>query len=207
MRTRWSLILCSALCLAASAQGQPPNPTPEDPAHAELRALRSAMIEAFNKRDLDGMLKHLHKDVVVTWQNAEVSRGHAGVKAYYDRTMVGDKSIVVEARAEPEVTDLSILYGSPPHTAVAYGKLNDSYKLRDGSDIAMNSVFSVVLVKEDGRWQIVNYHASTNLFDNPLTKLAVLKSMTIAGLGGVAIGALVGLLLAIVFGRMRRKTS
>jgi ketosteroid isomerase-like protein len=204
---RWSLILCSTILIASSARGQPAK-APEDPAHAELRAVRTSMIEAFNKRDIDGLLKHLHKDVVVTWQNAEVSRGHAGVKAYYDRTMVGDKSIVVEARAEPEVTDLSILYGgNQPNTAVAYGKLNDSYKLRDGTDLAMNSVFSVVLVKEDGRWQIVNYHASTNLFDNQVTKLAVLKSMTIAGLGGVALGALVGLLLTIAALRMRRKSS
>jgi len=204
MNARWILALGSTLCLLPLASGQPPEKPAEQPAHAELRAVREALIDAFKKRDLDGILKHLHKNVVVTWQNGEVSRGHDGVKAYYDKTMVGDKSIVVDVKAAPEVTELSVLYGGEnPHTAVAYGKLSDTYKLRDGMDFPMNSLWSATLVKEDGRWQIVDYHASTNVFESPVTKIAVQKSMLTAGLAGLGLGAIIGILLAVLLVRLR----
>ena len=59
-----------ALSIGAGAAAQPA----EDPAHAELRALRDALVDAVNKKDVDALLRHLHPDVVVTWLNAEVSR-------------------------------------------------------------------------------------------------------------------------------------
>ena len=61
----------------------------EDPAHEELRALRKGLVEAIQKNDVDDLLTYLDPDVVVTWQNGEVSRKPDGVKAYYDRMMKG----------------------------------------------------------------------------------------------------------------------
>jgi hypothetical protein len=41
----------------------------EDPAHNELRALRTQVIEAITKGDFDSVVRHVHPNVVVTWQN------------------------------------------------------------------------------------------------------------------------------------------
>ena len=71
-----------------------PAQTAEDPAHAELRALRDELVDAVNQRDLPRLLRHLHPDVVVTWQNAEVSRHPDGVRAYLTRMLEGPNSIV-----------------------------------------------------------------------------------------------------------------
>jgi ketosteroid isomerase-like protein len=177
----------------------------EDPAHEELRTLRKAIVESFNKRDIDGLLKHVHKDVVVTWQNGEVSRGHDGVKKYFDRMLVGDKSVVVEIKADPQLPELSSLYGGKtPHTAVAYGTLNDHYKLRDGMDFKMNSLFSAVLVKENGQWSIVNFHASTNVFDNEVLHQAIRTTMIYSAGAGLVAGLLIATVVCLVVAKMRK---
>ena len=175
----------------------------EDPAHNELRALRDSMKEAFNKKDIDGLLKHLHPDVIVTWQNGEVSKGPDKVREYYKRMLVGENSTLLEVHADPEVTDLSLLFGEPALTAVAYGKLKDRYKLRDGSEFTMDSRFSATAVKKDGKWLIVNFHASPNVFDNEVLHMYVNK--TAWWTGGIAGGA--ALVLGLLIGWLLGKTT
>lgn len=182
-------------------------PVKENPAHEELREVKKGMEEAFNKKDLDALLKYVHKDAVVTWQNGEVSRGHAGetkvghkgIKEYYDRMLSGDKSILSKVEAKPDLEEFSILYGDPPTTAVAYGKLKDKYYLRDGTTIDMDSRFSATLVKEDGKWLIVSFHGSADVFNNAVMKMAITKVMWITagavGLGALLVGLIVGRLM------------
>ncbi len=209
---RWTitvvLLLTGAAALPAQDQKktgseQPPtkkDSSKEDPAHDELRDVKKAMTDAFNKKDIDALLKHVHPEAIVTWQNGEVSRGPEGVRKYYERMLVGDNSVLEKVSADPEVTDLALLIGSPPTTAVAYGKLKDHYKLRDGTEIDMNSLFSATLAKHDGRWLIVSFHGSTNVFDNSVLKVAITKVMWwtggIAGAVALLIGLSCGWLLA-----------
>jgi ketosteroid isomerase-like protein len=177
-------------------------PAKDDAAHDELREVKKAMTDAFNKKDLDALLKYVHPDAVVTWQNGEVSRGPAGVRKYYERMLVGDQSVLKSVTADPEVTDLALLIGTPPTTAVAYGKLKDHYKLRDGTEIAMDSLFSATLVKQEGRWLIVSFHGSTNVFDNSVLKVAITKTMWWTGGIAAAVALLIGLIAGrLLFGR------
>src|SRR5262245_53582257 len=87
--------LCGCLLalvpLSIAAQDkQPPKGkevAPEDPIHDELRALRAGVEKAVNGKDIDGLLKHVHANVVVVWQNGEISRGHKGVREYHKKVM------------------------------------------------------------------------------------------------------------------------
>src|SRR5437660_551297 len=142
------LSLVVALLIAPIAIHAQDKKDKEDPAHDELREVKKAMTEAFKTKDLEGLLKHVHKDAVVTWQNGEVSRGHEGIRKYYDRMLTGPDSILEKVDAEPYLPKNAELYGKPPHTAVASGELHDKYKLRDGTEIDMKSLFSATLVKQ-----------------------------------------------------------
>ena len=52
-------------------------------------------IEAsINAQDVDRMVQQMAPDATVTWLNGEVSRGHAEIKAYYDRMVKGEKRIL-----------------------------------------------------------------------------------------------------------------
>ena len=118
-----ALLLLSCL-VAVPSRGQTPSPaapstptalapaTPDQAAeartHDELRALRDELVAAVNGGKLAAVLRCLHPDVVVTWQNAEVSRGRDGVKAYYERMLAGPSRVVESFAVQPVVDELGM---------------------------------------------------------------------------------------------------
>ncbi|EEF61882.1 YybH family protein [Pedosphaera parvula] len=171
----------------------------EDPAHAELRLLRDGLLAAINKGDLDGVLTYLHTNVVITWQNAEVSRGHAGVRAYYERVMTGPNKIVESFKCNVKVDELTRLYGT--NTGICFGSSDEHYKLTSGMAMDLKGRWTATLIRENGRWLVASLHASTNLFDNPVLNMAR-KSIYLSGGICLVIGVLVGWLV----GRKRKST-
>lgn len=165
-------------------------PATLDPAEA-IKALREGLITSFNKADIEGLLSHLDTNVVVTWQNGEVSQGRDGVRAYYQRMMKGDKPIVKEVTSNPEIEGRHV-YGD---WAVSWGNLHDRFLLTDGSDLPFNTRFTATIAKRGDRWLLTAFHASVNAFDNPVLATATKKVGIAAALGGLVIGALLALLL------------
>ena len=198
------VLAAAAVLLAAgtSPAQAPPGPSATatrsgQPIPPEIAELRQNLIDAFNKRDVDRLLSYLHPNIVVTWQNAEVSRGHEGVRQYYEKMMVGPDSIVVNMGSNPEVEGRE-MYGD---TSVSFGKMNDWFELRDGTRVNLNSRFSAHLSKQpDGQWLVSGFHASSDAFEGEVHNLYAKKAGTraalIAGPIGLVLGWLVGFMLA-----------
>lgn len=164
----------------------------EDPAHAQLRALRDDLVDAMNKKDLNRLLSHLHPDVVVTWQNAEVSRKPEGVRTYISRMLEGPNSVVETFSTAPTVDELTILYGGD--AGVAFGSSRDSFRLRSGQTFDLTSRWTATVVNDGGSWKIAAFHSSASLFDNPLLAAAQRWAMTgavVALIAGFGIGFLI----------------
>src|SRR4051812_38169632 len=102
---------------ASGAFAQEPKIIPEDPAHDELRALRTEVIDAITKGDIDGVLKRVHPNVVVTWQNNEVCRGHKGLREFFERM---GKQAFKGYKVPPTPDELTILYGGD--TGISFGQ-------------------------------------------------------------------------------------
>jgi ketosteroid isomerase-like protein len=180
----------TALMLIALAGSSPiAGQATEDPAHAELRALRDDLVDAVNKRDLSRLIGHLHPDVVVTWQNAEVSRKPDGVRAYLARMLDGPDRIVEEFTTTASVDELTRLYGGD--TGIAFGSSRDRFKLRSGQTLEVTSRWTATVVRENGRWLIASFHASVNMFDNPLLA-GMRRVVMIAGAGALVVGLVLG---------------
>jgi ketosteroid isomerase-like protein len=164
----------------------------DEPIHEELRALKREAEKALNERDLDGLLRFADSKVVATWQDAEVSRGHDGVRTYYQKMLEGDDSVVRDVSTEIVVDELAHLYGGD--TAVSSGDMVQHFQLRDGMKFDLNSRWTATLVLADNQWRIAGFHVSANLFDNPVLSMAVRKTMlwsaVIAGIVGLVIGLL-----------------
>ena len=177
--------------------------TAEDDPHATDRAALRAMLtdveKALNERDIRAALKHLHADVLITYYNAEVTRGHGEAVAYFSRMMEGAGAIVKEYSTEAEVGSPAIFVGD---TAVAYGTTTESYKLAEGLEFTLQGNWSTTVQKHDGQWMVRAIHFSTNLFDNPLLSGAEQVSWWAAGGGFV-----VGLVVMWTAGRVRRRTA
>jgi ketosteroid isomerase-like protein len=171
--------------------------TPADEAaHNELRALRDGVLDAIGKGDVERELTYFHPNVVVTWHNAEVSRGRDGVRKYLRRMLEGPDRKVDRFTADVNVDALTILYGGD--TGISYGSAVEHFKLTSGRELALSARWSATLVKEGDRWLIASLHASDNLFDNPLLNLARRVAWWAGGLGLLA-----GLALGFVLGRRR----
>jgi ketosteroid isomerase-like protein len=183
---------------------QQPRPAEADEAiHNELRALRDAVLDAFNKRDMDRLLTHVHPNAVLTWQDGTVSRGHQGIRDYYNQMMLGEKRVVDSVDAKAEVDELTILYG--PEHGVAFGSVDEDFRLTSGMDFHLPNRWTADLVKENGRWQIASLHVSANVFDNPVQRLVIGRVMWWTGGIAAVVGLLVGVIAAIVIGRLRKR--
>lgn len=171
---------------------------PENPAHQELRQMRDGLMTAMNKGDVEGTLKYLETNVVITWQNAEVSRGHDGVRAYYNRVMTGPNKIVQSFSCSINPDELTMLYGD--NMGICYGSSEEHYQLTDGRELDIKGRWTATLVKENGQWLVASLHCSTNLFDNAVLTLAK-KAAWIAG--AICFG--LGILISVLLGLLRRR--
>lgn len=180
------IITALACCVTCSSYAQKPS---EDPAHEQLRQLRDGLLAAMNKGDLESTLTFLHTNCVITWHNAEVSRGRQGVRDYYNRVMTGPKRIVEQFHCEVNVDELTSLYGD--NTGICFGSSDEQFKLASGRKLDVKGRWTAALVKENGRWVVASLHVSTNLFDNVMLDLAK-KSLGVAGAGCFIVGVLIG---------------
>src|SRR5690349_13915630 len=177
----------------APVQAQENKSKAEDPAHEALRTLRRGMVDAINKNDLDALLTYLDRDIVVTWMDGRVSRGPQGVREYIEQMTKGENRKVNSYQTEAEVDDLTHLYGD---TGVAFGHSRDQFVLTDGRDFVVNTRWTGTLVKKDARWKLASFHASTDMFDNPVLHIAVRRTATWAGAIAGAVGLAAGFLVA-----------
>ena len=195
-----AVITTLGLAFASLASGQlAPSPTPppappgeEDPAHGELRVLRQELIGAIKNKDIDAQLKHVHPNVVVTWQNHVVCRGHDGLRDFMAKS---GTTAFKGYKVEPEPDEVTILHGGD--TGVSFGRSVGSYEL--GKEFEFENRWTATLVKEDGRWLVAGYHVSLNALDNP-----VLNAATGFLWIGCGIAAFAGLILGWLIGRRKK---
>ncbi len=157
----------------------------EEEAHNELRALRNEVLSAITQGDFDKVLTFIHPNVVITWQNNEVCRGHQGLTAFMQRM---GKAAFKSHKLPPTPDELTIFHGA--NTGLSFGRTVALYKIL-GKEIEVTSRWTSTLVKENGRWLLAGYHVSVNALDNPLlngAKKALYWMGGIAGLLGLAIG-------------------
>src|SRR5688572_15831735 len=129
--------------------------------HQELRAMRDAFVAAYNRMDVDGMLAHLDENVAFTAMNGEVCHGHAGVRNYYERMMLGPQAIVKTASVlAVEADQLTTLYSDV--FGVATGWAEATFSLRGGMKFKARLRWTNTMTKHTGVWKIASFHTSTN---------------------------------------------
>ena len=193
---RWiPLLLVVALSSPAFLHAQAAA-TPEDPAHNELRALRTQVLDAIKAGDVERTLTYVHPNLVVTWQNQEVCRGREGLREFYNRM---GKDAFRGYKVDPIPDELTILYGGD--TGISFGSSVAAYRLL-GKEYEFKNRWTATVVKENGRWLLASYHVSNNTLDNPLVNTA---KRALYGAGGI--GLIVGLALGLLVARRRKRLA
>src|SRR5262245_25370968 len=191
IRARWWFALAVTALLPVSGTAQD-DPHQED-RKAMLRIL-SEVEKAINAQDVEGIIAQMRPDCTVTWWNAEISRGHDEIRAYY-RKMVKDKGRVISKyTTRAKLGDHARFLGSAGDVAVADGSMEDEFFPIIRGPFRLNSRWSATGAKANGEWKIVTLHLSSNVFTNVLIS-ELTRALWYAGAGGLAIGGLAGWLL------------
>lgn len=214
MIAKTTIILASFFSLASGcapaivlAAEPAPQASPGD-ATKGLDRLRDAIKDAYNRADPDAMTRYLHPDAVIVFPDGSVLKGRDALRDYYNRMLKGPAARVASYNADPVIESRTV----HNDVGLSYGYMNDQYVLTDGKSFGLNSRFTVTVFKtpdgppETDGWMIRSFHSSTDAFDNPILTMVANRVFLIAGGGGLAIGALLGLLLGAFIFR-RRKTS
>jgi hypothetical protein len=128
------------------------------------------------------------------------------VRKYYDEKVGGPDSVVKDMKTKCTIDRYSQLYNDR-NTAVAAGKLEQDFTLRDGKQFQLTSPWTATLVKQGDGWKISAFHVSANMFDNGVLDLYVRQNRLWTGIAAGAIGLLIGLLLGMMFSGRGRKAA
>jgi uncharacterized protein (TIGR02246 family) len=189
-----SVVMVAAAC-AAGAFAADAGSRDED--RKLLRALMAEAEAGLNAQSIERFTALMSEDVTVTWLNAEVSRGKAEVKAYYQRMVGGPGTILKKYVTKVSLGKPARFYGD---IAIADGKAADEFYPHARGEFRLDSNWSSAMAKIDGQWKIVALHLSSNVFTNPL--LAEAEQMVYYAAGG---GLLTGLALMFLILRLRRR--
>jgi uncharacterized protein (TIGR02246 family) len=187
------LFVLTVVCAAAHAA--------DLDAHAddrkELLKIFREIEASINAQNVDRMVQQMAPDATVTWLNGEVSRGHAEIKAYYDRMVKGEKRILDKYVTAAKVAAPARFFGD---VAVADGTTEDEFFPVARGPFRLSSQWTSTSAKIDGQWKVVGLHLSSNVFTNPLMDEAK-TAVWYAATGCLAGGFILGWIVA----RMRRR--
>lgn len=161
---QWFFFLAAIAALAGrGAYAADVDPHADD--RKQLLHLMAEVEAGINAQNIDRMLAQMADNATVTWLNAEVSRGKAEIKAYYQRMVGGEHAILKKYLTQAKLGAPAQFYGD---IAVAEGTTADEFFPWKRGVFKFNSNWSGTMAKVDGQWRLVSLHLSTNVFDNPL---------------------------------------
>jgi uncharacterized protein (TIGR02246 family) len=175
-----------------------PDPHAED-RKALLKVFRE-MEAAINDQNVDRMASQMHPLGTITWWNAEISRGHDEIKAYYHRMVKGEKRYINKYTTEAKVAAPARFFGGG-EVAVADGTTEDKFFPVARDPFQLSSRWTATATKHEGQWKIAALHLSSNVFTNSLINEAK-DAVTYVGAGAGVAGLVVGFLI----GRRRKRT-
>jgi ketosteroid isomerase-like protein len=196
--------LCYAVAFAALLRPFPM--TAQNDLHQEdrqaLLKILSEVEKAINAQDIEGIIAQTSPDCTVTWWNAEISRGHDEIRAYYRRMVKDPGRIISKYTTQAKLGAHARFVGSGADVALADGSMEDEFFPIIRGPFKLSSRWSATAAKSGGEWKVVNLHLSSNVFTNTLIS-ELTRALWFAGGAGVVIGGLAGWFL----GRRTRRRS
>jgi ketosteroid isomerase-like protein len=173
-------------------QGMTPQNDSHDTDRQELLRILSSVEAAINAQDIEGLMAQMSPDCTVTWWNAEISRGHAEIRAYYQRMVKDPGRIITKYTTSAKLGAHARFVGSAGDVALADGSMEDEFFPVIRGPFKLNSRWSATAAKSaSGEWKIVGLHLSSNVFTNTLIS-ELTRALWFAGGAGLVIGALAG---------------
>lgn len=168
--------------------------------HEELRLLLRSARDAANAKNFDALKPLFYEKFSITTVDQKTFTNLEDFKAYFASMFTGDKAPLKSITFNPEADALTEFIGD--NIGVSHGTSTDTYAFTDGDTRTMTSRWTATLIKDNGKWKILNLHFGTNLLDNPVVNTMKSSLYKVGGIAGV-VGLLIGFVLAWVMRRRR----
>jgi hypothetical protein len=177
-----------------AGQATPSGNTEQD--HEQLRALLRSAKEAVNAKNFDALKPLFHEKFSITTVDQKVFTSFDDFKAHFASLFSGTNAPLKGITFNPEADALTEFVGD--NIGLSHGSSTDTYAFADGDTRTMNSRWTATLIKDSGKWKILNLHIGANILENPVTEAAksyVYKVGLGAGLGGLLLGFIIAWVL------------
>jgi ketosteroid isomerase-like protein len=182
-----AITLCTTSALSAATPA-------EEALHAELRLLKTAYEKAVNTGDFSPLESLFAPDTTGIVVDNRSFKNFAELKAIDQKFRADFPGLVYRVTLKPE---LSQLYGD---VAVSHGTA-DEYVKTDAGEFTYTSSFTAVLRRTANGWKLIRSQVTMDPFRNSVVQHFLSRTKTYFGLGGIAIGALLGFLIGRAAGR------
>ncbi|MCP5155250.1 MAG: nuclear transport factor 2 family protein [Ectothiorhodospiraceae bacterium] len=195
-RTRgtWPAAGLALLLAVTAAHGQ----DGREADHEALRGLMARARDAVNARDPKAIETVLAPGFVLVMADQSLVTDTASLRQYLARLFEAEDAPLAGIELAPEADAPTEFLG--PDVGVARGRSSDTYTLRAGGALTLESRWTATVARVDGEWRIKTFHAGVNMVDNPILDAATHAGYAWGG-GGLVLGGVLGLVL----GRRRRR--
>jgi ketosteroid isomerase-like protein len=166
----------------------------EEKLHVELRQLKTAYEKAVDTGDFTPLQSLFGPDTTGVVVDNRAFKTFAELKAIDEKFRADFPGVVYRVTLKPE---LSQLYGD---IAVAHGTA-DEYVKTSAGEFTYTSSFTAVLRRTEAGWKLIRSQVTMDPFRNSIVQHFLSRTKTYFGLGGLAIGAIVGFLIGRAAGR------
>lgn len=190
--------VCVVVCALMLAAGVGAAQDAADPVavEKEINKVGEKLAGALEKLDGEAVSALLTVDVVVVQPDGTTLEGPKAVKDFLATCKNGMGGWFRHVMLKPEIKTRKVEGGQ----ALLTGLSHDKYTLVDGSEIQMDSRFSVILQKTGDGWLIRQLQAAPAAFENPMMVAVVTKSAN-ALVWAWVIGATMGAFAAVLITR------
>jgi hypothetical protein len=164
--------------------------------HEQLRALLKSAKEAVNAKNFEALKPLFHDKFSITTVDQKMFTSFDDFKTHFASLFSGTNAPLKSITFNPEADALTELVGD--NIGLSHGTSTDTYAFADGDTRTMNSRWTATLIKDGGKWKILNLHIGANILENPVTEAAkgyVYKVGIGAALGGLLLGFIIAWVL------------
>jgi ketosteroid isomerase-like protein len=159
----------------------------------EIRKIKTVYEEAVNNNDLDKLRPYL-------------ANGFSGVLLTGDEVKSFDDLKAANQRIRQLVSSYQVKVNYSPgtmsgNTAMAHGDTDDVVVTAGGKRLQFQSHWSADLIKDPAGWKLLRIHASMDPVNNVFVQNTVQYAKLGFGIGGLILGAVVGLVVRGLFGK------
>ena len=199
MRSMWGWFPVFAAALGGAATTARAD---EEADHEALRGLKATYERALNEDKLELLKPHLAEGFTGVMMTSEPVAGFEALQAYWVKmkAMIGAGGKYTTTLS-PE---RSWIQGD---VAVARGTAEERILAGSGREYRIETQWTALCVKRDGRWQILRAHGSMDPLGNEFVKTGLREIALASGGGMFVIGALAGGFLVFLILRRRRATG